>query len=159
MRKLGEKSIVGDFGEILVTLCLRKILPGNIPVHWVGHSADNYDIEIPKADGKLFKKPVLISVKTRDITIATNFKTVPPKKRFVKEMSNITRKLNYEFWIGLVLYKLENHEISFGIYLVNSNLLKDEDYKNDKKQEKQEIYFKSLIDKAEIRITSKNFSL
>jgi hypothetical protein len=71
-------------------------------------------------------------------------------------MSNITRKLNYEFWIGLVLYKLENHEISFGIYLVNSNLLKDEDYKNDKKQE---IYFKSLIDKAEIRITSKNFSL
>jgi len=58
-----------------------------------------------------------------------------------------------------VLYKLENHEISFGIYLVNSNLLKDEDYKNDKKREKQEIYFKSLIDKAEIRITSKNFSL
>jgi translation elongation factor EF-1beta len=153
MGKLGESSIVGNFGEVLVTLCLRKILPGNIPVHWVGHSADKYDIEIPIADGKLFKKPTLISVKTR---ITKNFKTVPPSKKSVKEMRDLARKINYEFWIGLVLYKLENHEISFGIYLVNSNLLKDEDYKNDKKQE---IYFKSLKDKVEIRITSKNFSL
>jgi len=152
MRKFGETSIIGDFGEILVTLCLRKILPEDIPVYWVGHSADNYDIEIPIADGKLFKNPTLISVKTR---ITKKFKTVPPNKKSVKEMIDIAKKINYEFWIGLVLYKLENHKISFGIYLVNSNLLKDEDYKNDKKQE---IYFKSLIDKAEIIITSENFN-
>ncbi|MCP8316570.1 MAG: hypothetical protein H3Z51_06890 [archaeon] len=135
----------------MVTLCLRKIIDdGNVPIHWVGHSADKYDIEIPIGTNLFDNQPVLISVKTRDIS-TLSFETVPPKRTVINKIKERTEKLHYKFWIGLVLYEFKDKKLSFVMYLIDSKSLKPEDYGND-----EQIYFKNLIEKASLIIESED---
>ena len=53
---------VGDLGEILTLVFLRKRIP---QASWVGSSNLGYDIVVPFPDGEMFQKPTAISVKTR----------------------------------------------------------------------------------------------
>lgn len=57
-------KIIGDFGELLMTLLLYQ---DGINAHWVGFSNLSYDIIVPFPDDNIFKKIVAISVKTRNM--------------------------------------------------------------------------------------------
>lgn len=118
--KISERKVVGDFGELLITFLLTQL---GVQANWVGFSNLGYDVIVPFPDGKIFRKPTAISIKTRK---KKKWKGIPPNKQKFAETQAALKKDGWDFWIGWVFYGVKDYEIWFKICLIPSNIITNE---------------------------------
>ena len=138
-----SKKIVGDFGEVLVSFCLSSLLDKEkIPIYQVGAGNYTYDIVIP-SKSTIFKKPVFISVKTRELKTLETFKWIcPPTLESIENDKIYANSIGYDFWIAIVIWD-NSSDYSFNIYMLKSEMLNKDDF-----GKKDEIKVKNFIEKS-----------